>query len=207
MPRSVQKNQELQRFPRRFVGMDKLTGLMELQPFLDRVEDEVRRAARFQRPLGLLVVSWARQQEFQEYHRWTSKGYGILRQLARVMKANMRDIDVGGRVDGEILAAVLPETDLAGTRVVAERLARDAGANPYTGESLDELIRLSVNVGYVAMPEHGHDPPDLLGQARWALEIAQLAGFNKAQQGEIEPSAIPGETAVLPKLDEPEVEV
>lgn len=167
--------------------MDKLTGLMELQPFLDRVEDEVRRAARFDRPLGLLVVSWAHHQQFPENQRWTTKGYGTLRELAKVMKAGMRDIDVGGRVDGQILGAVLPETDLAGTRVVAERLARDAGSHPFAGESLEDTVILSVNVGYVAMPEHGQDPQDLLGQARWALELAQLEGYNRAQMGQIQP--------------------
>lgn len=164
--------------------MDKLTGLFELQSFMTRFDDEVKRAARFDRPLGFLLVSWARQQEFQEYSQWTAKGYGMLRQLANVLKKNMRDIDVAARVDGEMLAALLPETNLAGTKIVAERFCRDAACHEFVGESFENVVLLSVNAGYVAFPEHSDDAHELLFMARQGLELARQAGFNIATEGQ-----------------------
>jgi len=158
--------------------MDNSTGLLDPKDFLARVDDEARRAVRFSRPLGLIVVTWAQQQEFPESKLWISRGFGMLRQLARVISNNLRDIDVAGRVDGPILGVLLPETNLAGTRIVAQRICRDAQAFEFTGETLDDVVRLSVNAGYTAWTEtqaseHGHE---MLDRARRALDRAFSLG-------------------------------
>jgi diguanylate cyclase (GGDEF)-like protein len=166
--------------------MDQLTGLLEMHAFMTRFEDEIHRAARFSRPLSFVLVGWAREQEFPTYKQWTAKGSGTLRQLAQVLKSSLRDIDVGARLDGEVLAALLPETDLAGARVVAERFCREAACHEFLGESLEDVILLSVNSSYVAFPNHSDDPNELIFMARQGLEKARQTGFNIALEGQKE---------------------
>ena len=149
-----------------------------------RLDEEVKRASRFGRPLGLLVVSWATQVEFPEYAQWTRKGCGTLRQLAKLLKDSLRAIDVGGRVDGQLLAALLPETNLIGTRVVADRFCQDAARHEFMGESMEDVVLLSVSAGFSAFPEHSDDAEELLSMARQALELSQGAGYNLAFQAE-----------------------
>ncbi|MBX3170187.1 MAG: diguanylate cyclase [Candidatus Eremiobacteraeota bacterium] len=163
--------------------MDNMTGLLDAGVFQERLEEELKRAARFQRPLALLVASWSHQGP-QAFDRRTVKSYGPIRKLSTIIKKGLRDVDAAGRMDGEILAAVLPETDLAGARIVAERICREAENYEFPGESLDDLIKLTVNVAIVAHPEHGADAQVLIAEARVALERAQHDGYGLVYEGE-----------------------
>lgn len=163
--------------------MDNMTGLLDAEVFQERLEEELKRAVRFERPMSLLVATWSHQGP-QAFDKRTVKSYGPIRQLSAIIKKGLRDVDAAGRMDGEILAAVLPETDLAGARVVAERICREAESCEFPGETLDDLIKLTVNVAIVAHPEHGLDAQVLIAEARVALERAQHAGYSLVYEGE-----------------------
>ncbi len=163
--------------------MDDTTGLLDAEIFLERLEDELKRAVRFNRPLSLLVASWSHKGP-QPFNARTVKSYGPMRQLSAVIKKGLRDVDAGGRLDGELIAAVLPETDLKGARIVAERICNEAENYEFAGESLDDLIKLTVNVAIVAHPDHGADPQVLVSEARVALERAQADGYGLVYEGD-----------------------
>ncbi len=163
--------------------MDNMTGLLDAEVFLERLDEELKRAVRFQRPLALLVATWSHQGP-QAFDQRTVKSYGPVRKLSVIIKKGLRDVDAAGRLNGEILAAVLPETDLAGARIVAERICREAEGYEFPGETLDDLIQLTVNVAIVAHPEHGLDVQVLLHEARVALERAQHDGYGLVYEGE-----------------------
>ena len=164
--------------------MDKLTGLMESEPFQERFDEELKRAARFSRPLTLLLATWANKGP-QEFDRRAIGSYGPVKVLAAILKKGLRDVDAGGRLDGDTLAAVLPETELPGARVVAERICKEAETHEVAGETLDDLIRLSVNVAIVSHPSHGADTKSLLSEARRALDRAQADGYSLVYEGEL----------------------
>ncbi|MBS2037918.1 diguanylate cyclase [bacterium] len=163
--------------------MDTTTGLLDHEIFMERFEEELRRAVRFDRPLALLVASWSHKGP-QSFNARTVKSYGPMLQLAGIIRKGLRDVDAGGRLDGELLAAVLPETDLQGARVVAERICKEAESHEFAGESLDDLIQLTVNVAIVAHPDHGTDPEVLIAEARVALERAQTDGYGLVYEGD-----------------------
>ena len=167
----------------RELSVDKLTGLMQAGPFQERFDEELKRAVRFNRPLALLVATWAHKGP-QEFDRRTIRSYGPVKVLAAIIKKGLRDVDAGGRLDGDILAAVLPETELAGARVVAERICKEAETHEIAGETLDDLIRLSVNVAIVSHPVHGADAQILLAEARVALDRAQAEGYSLVYEGD-----------------------
>ena len=48
----------------------------------------------------------------------------VLKQVCRSIKDTIRDCDIAARYGGEEFAIVLPETDLKGTVIVAERLRK-----------------------------------------------------------------------------------
>ncbi len=164
--------------------MDNMTGLLEAKAFRELIEDEVRRAVRFQRPLTLLVASWSHQGP-QSFDTRTVKSYGASRQLAAIIKKHLRDVDAAGRLDGEILAALLPETGLAGALVAGRRICQEAEQHEFPGESLDDMVKLTVNVAVVACPEHGQDAQALAAAARAALERAQRDGYSLVYEGEL----------------------
>lgn len=163
--------------------MDEMTGLLDADAFAERLEEELKRAVRFQRPLALLVAGWSHQGP-KDFDKRTVKSYGPIRQIAAIIKKGLRDVDAAGRLDGEIVAALLPETDLAGARIVAERICREAQNYEFPGETLDDLIPLTVNVAIVAHPDHGPDTQVLVAEARVALERAQHDGYGLVYEGD-----------------------
>lgn len=163
--------------------MDDMTGLLDAETFLVRLDDELKRAVRFQRPLAFLVAGWSHQGP-KAFDKRTVKSYGPIRQISTIIKKGLRDVDAAGRLDGEIVAALLPETDLAGARIVAERICREAENYEFPGETLDDLIPLTVNVAIVAHPDHGTELQVLIAEARVALERAQRDGYGLVYEGE-----------------------
>ena len=85
------------------------TGAASHARFLASGEEELRRASRYGRALAVLLVS--------------PLDDGRLSDLAAVIDEGLRDSDLLGRLDGDRLAILLPETDLQTAREVGKRLS------------------------------------------------------------------------------------
>ena len=164
--------------------LDKLSGLLERKAFLAKVDEELKRSVRYRRPFGFLMIDLAHNHFSQDRDvRWFM-GYSLLKQLAAVLKSGLRDVDVLGRFDGEIFGAALPETDVAGALVAAERLRKVVADHWFMGTTQEDRVRVAVNVGFVTFPEHGDTLPGLIEAAKGALEKAKNEGGNKVIEGQ-----------------------
>lgn len=100
---------------------DSLTGLLRREAIVDLLERELQRALRYRRPL---TVGMADLDHFKE----TNDRYGhlvgdaLLNRVAQALQAGLRSTDAVGRFGGEEFLIVLPETDLAGARAVADKV-------------------------------------------------------------------------------------
>ena len=105
---------------------DPLTGIANRQTVLTRVEEELARAARYRRPLSLILVDLDHFKRFNDSHGHAA-GDVILRQVAQLLAANVRTVDLAGRYGGEEFLVVLPETDPDAAASLAEKLRRIIG--------------------------------------------------------------------------------
>ncbi|MBN9415887.1 hypothetical protein ABS71_16495 [bacterium SCN 62-11] len=179
--------------------LDKLSGLLERKAFLAKVDEELKRAVRYRRPFGFLMIDLAHNHFSQDRDvRW-SMGYSLLKQLAAVLKSGLRDVDVLGRFDGEVFGAALPETDVAGAAIAAERVRKTVADHWFMGTTQEDRVRVAVNVGFVTFPEHGDTIQTLIEASKGALEKAKTEGGNRVVEGqrivveEGEPEATPQE--------------
>jgi len=164
--------------------LDKLSGLLERKAFLAKVDEELKRSVRYRRPFGFLMIDLAHNHFSQDRDvRW-SMGYSLLKQLAAVLKSGLRDVDVLGRFDGEVFGAALPETDVAGALVAAERVRKTVADHWFMGTTQEDRVRVAVNVGFVTFPEHGDTLQSLVDAAKGALEQAKTEGGNKVIEGQ-----------------------
>lgn len=164
--------------------LDKLSGLLERKAFLAKVDEELKRSVRYRRPFGFLMIDLAHNHFSQDRDvRW-SMGYSLLKQLAAVLKSGLRDVDVLGRFDGEVFGAALPETDVAGALVAAERVRKTVADHWFMGTTQEDRVRVAVNVGFVTFPEHGDTLQSLVEAAKGALELAKTEGGNKVIEGQ-----------------------
>ncbi len=100
---------------------DALTGLPNRSHFEDVAITELRRSARSGRPSSLLMVDVDNFKMINDTFGHTA-GDEVLREIASVLKAGLRDIDTPGRWGGDEFCVVLPETGLADALRTGERL-------------------------------------------------------------------------------------
>jgi two-component system cell cycle response regulator len=163
--------------------LDKLSGLLERKAFLAKMEEELKRSVRYRRPFGFLMMDIAHNHFTQERDvRW-SMGYSLLKQLAAVLKTGLRDVDVLGRFEGEIFGAALPETDVDGAKIAAERVRQAVADHWFMGTTQEDRVQIAVNVGFVCFPEHGDSLEVLIESSRAALKLAQEQGGNLVVEG------------------------
>lgn len=94
---------------RRQATHDPLTGLLNKRAFGKAAEHERKRSRRYRHPLGLLFLDLDHFKEVNDTLGHAA-GDAVLRRVASVMKADLRDSDVLARMGGDEFVALLVES-------------------------------------------------------------------------------------------------
>ena len=167
------RTDELYQQARESANSDELTGLHNYRHFNQRLEAEIERAQRYQRPMSLLMLDL---DDFKEYNDLFGhpQGNAALCHLAGTIKEVVRRVDIAARYGGDEFAVLLPETDASQALRVASRL-RDAVEASAALPAPSGLITrpLSISVGISSFPAPARDRDELLRQADEALYHAK----------------------------------
>ncbi|HKC61370.1 MAG TPA: diguanylate cyclase [Myxococcales bacterium] len=164
----------------RLATTDGLTGLLNRRTLATQLVARVREAQRYRRPLSLLLIDVDHFKKVNDTHGHPA-GDAVLRGVAAVARAQARETDLVARYGGEELAVVLPETDAAGARAIAERLR---AAVESTAHASDQgALRVTVSVGVATWPGGGQNGDELLTTADRALYRAKQTGRNRVESG------------------------
>ena len=160
------------------VTTDPLSGLPNRRSFFSRAQSEFIRAARYSRPLSLVMVDVDHFKEVNDRFGHLI-GDAALRHISEIMKLCVREADMIARYGGEEFVIILPETDSEGAGYIAERVRKEIEASDF---SVDQhgAIRLTVSLGIACM-NFGNEYPDLdklLQSADDAMYRAKKNGRN-----------------------------
>jgi diguanylate cyclase (GGDEF)-like protein len=100
---------------------DGLTGLYNHTYFQDTLKKEMSQAGRYGRALSLLLFDLDHFKKINDTYGHPI-GDMVLERVGQVIRETTREADIAARYGGEEFAVILPETDLEGARVIAERL-------------------------------------------------------------------------------------
>ena len=115
--RVLQQNRQLERLNR----IDVLTGLPNRRHWNEAVTGELARFLRTRRPAVVLLIDVDNFKEVNDRHGHGT-GDEVLRCIAGVLRASIREIDTPARYGGDEFGVLLTETDARGAREVAERI-------------------------------------------------------------------------------------
>jgi len=156
---------------------DALTGLLNHLSFQNIFEREFELHRRHGRNLSLLFLDIDRFKRINDEYGH-QVGDRVLREVAKVLTANLRKIDYVFRYGGDEFVIILPETPLEGAQVIAERLRQRVEHFLFSG-GRDLKLRLTVSIGIASFPEHSMTAEGLLQKADAAMYAAKEESKNK----------------------------
>jgi two-component system cell cycle response regulator len=173
----VMENSRLFERVRNLAIRDSLTDLFNHRHIMDLVHHEFERVGRYQDAFSVLMVDADHFKRVNDEHGHPA-GDAVLREMAQLLRDQLRATDSLGRYGGEEFVAVLPHTGAEEARQTAERIRYQVQQRRFhAGES---EIRLSVSVGMATCPGPGIDSPEaVLREADKALYRAKEAGRNR----------------------------
>lgn len=155
---------------------DPLTGALNKRSFQDRGAIEIQKAKRYNRPLSLLMID---ADHFDALLAGHGQGAGdiILKALTAKMFDGTRVTDLVGRVGTEGFAILLPETEPAGARLLAERLRTQISelAVPIK----NNVVSCTVSIGVAAAEKDAAFFWPTFKRADDALVEAKMRGRNR----------------------------
>lgn len=155
---------------------DGLTGTSLRRHFLERMKEEFERARQCRMKVSFIMADL-------DFFKKCNDNFGhlvgdvVLKEVADILKKNVREIDLVGRFGGEEFCVLLPEADKSGAVAVSERI-REA-VEDYVIKAYDESVRITISMGVSCFPEDSKNMDELIENADRALYRAKGEGRNK----------------------------
>jgi diguanylate cyclase (GGDEF)-like protein len=161
--------------------LDGLTGVANRRCFDEILLDEFERARRLNVPLALLLLDIDDFKSYNDSYGHPAGDECLRRVSGAVKNAFWRAGDLVARYGGEEFAVVLPSVDLAGARLIADRVCLAVSALDIEHPASSHRV-VTVSVGAAAfIPCRGDEThADLLKAADIALYAAKKSGKNRA---------------------------
>jgi diguanylate cyclase (GGDEF)-like protein len=156
---------------------DELTGLLNIRGFATAANLLFGQALRYRRAAAVLMIDSDNLKKVNDAFGHEA-GNQLLRQVARLVQAQMRYTDVLARYGGDEFIVLLPETPAAGALEVATRICAAIASTPLERDG-KRLTTTTVSIGVSIHPADGDRLDTLVARADEALYQAKQGGRNR----------------------------
>ncbi|MFH1354623.1 MAG: GGDEF domain-containing protein [Candidatus Omnitrophota bacterium] len=156
--------------------IDSLTNVFNRRYFLQRFREELVRSEKFRYKFSFVMVDVDHFKSYNDYYGHLV-GDAILRDIAAILKENLRQIDFIGRYGGEEFSLILTETDKEQARFATERIRRAVESRLI--RAYDEDLKVTISQGISVFPDSAEDAQALIERADKAMYAAKDLGRNK----------------------------
>ncbi len=157
--------------------VDRMTRLYVHHFFLERLDEEMKRSQRYNKPLSFMMFDIDHFKTFNDTYGH-QQGDAILREMGLLLRKGLRKMDIPARYGGEEFAIVLPETDMKNAAKVASRLRRDIESFGFPGD--DKQLHVTVSIGLAEFDQcRDNTRETLIKRADLALYRAKKSGRNR----------------------------
>lgn len=164
---------------------DSLTHLSTKRFLKFRLGELIHRAELKHEPLSVIIFDIDHFKKFNDTYGHLA-GDEILKSVASIMKAQLRNDDIASRYGGEEFVVVLPGTPKDAALRIAEKIRKAIEAHAFpVGNGSSQQSRVTVSGGVAAFLEDGRDTQEILGAADQALYRAKRTGRNRVVESKM----------------------
>ena len=156
---------------------DGLTGLYNHRRFQEILLEEFKRLNRHSSPVSLLLTDI-------DYFKKVNDTYGhpvgdlVLKGVSKIIREEIRDMDVPARYGGEEFAVILPGTDAEGGKNIAERLRKAVMEKTFSSDG--KSLKVTISIGIATAPVDAKSREELIEKTDQALYHAKHNGRNQS---------------------------
>lgn len=155
---------------------DGLTQVHTRRYLLERFQEELRRCVSKGIKISLMMIDVDHFKSFNDHYGHLT-GDHVLREIGRIIRENIREIDIAGRYGGEEFCVVLPDTNSEGALLAAERLRLSVEQSVI--KAYDASLKITTSIGIATFPSDGQTADELFDKADAALYRAKNEGRNR----------------------------
>jgi len=159
--------------------MDGLTGIYNSRAILQIARSELTRFHRYGRSFTFLMMDI-------DHFKMINDNYGhlvgdnVLKNMVEVITAQLRHIDIMGRLGGEEFGIILPETDEGEAMLISERILQVVRAMRVQAEG-KEPVRITISIGRTSVHTGDTGPDSFIARADAAMYRAKRNGRDRVE--------------------------
>jgi two-component system cell cycle response regulator len=178
---------------RRMAMTDVLTGVHNRRYFMSHLRRELKRARRFGSQVSIVALDIDHFKHINDRHGHAAGDTVLIEFARRIQETLTRESDWCARLGGEEFVLVLPETDLAGGAVVAEKIRRAVAASPIqtTAGAVEVTVSAGVSGSAVFSDPNAVTVEQLLRRADDCLYLSKRHGRDRVTiDGQVEAKSL-----------------
>lgn len=158
--------------------MDPLTSLYNRRRFENIFTNEFKRATRYQFPIACMMIDIDHFKLINDAHGH-QEGDTVLKEVARIIQATIREIDTPARWGGEEFVVLIPNTSKEKALLAAERVRKAVASCEFTRT---ETQKVTISIGVAGIPDPSIDSQDkMIHAADLAMYKAKKNGRNRVE--------------------------
>lgn len=169
---------------RKEADIDALTSLYNRRHFEQRIKDEMERSLRYKQPLALLMMDI---DHFKKVNDSLGHQAGdiVLKEMAKVLKRELRGSDYCARYGGEEFSVLMPTTEEDEAFMVAERLRLAIATHSFPMQLPGGRLTISIGLAHIN-EKNFRSIRSFVNLADERLYQAKDEGRNRTSAGKIE---------------------
>jgi diguanylate cyclase (GGDEF)-like protein len=180
--RLLQANQEIETLHQQEqfrASTDSLTGLYNLEFLVGFLQQQLLFSFRQRSPVGLLIIDIDHLQNINDEFGYEI-GDLVLSTIANRLLNQTRSSDLMARYGGDEFAVVLPNTDVAGGKILAEKIRLEVEQMSFVKGPGRKGPHVTVSVGCANFNMEDLNPETILRDAKMSLKRAKELGGNQS---------------------------
>lgn len=179
-----EKHQQLQQTNIKLKDMtvtDEKTSLYNFRYFKKKLQEEFKRAKRYDTSLSLIMLDLDDFKEIND-RLGHQNGDKVLKEFADIVQSNARETDFTARYGGEEFSIILPNTDATMARQVAERIRKASSVHEFLSRETPTAMTISAGISTFPYRHRNiKNDDELIKAADAALYKAKSNGKNRIE--------------------------